>query len=58
MINFVKEFDKLLNKVGWGAQPALDFLYENRNAMSKKEFDECIIAYGNFNYEEVLIKNY
>ena len=49
-INFVLEFGKMLDEKTGRATGAIEYLYEHRNDMSKDQFEECVIDYGNFTY--------
>lgn len=59
-MNYLNELEKLLSgkhpdRLYPGAfktELALDYLYENRNEMTKDQFYDCIVAYGHFVYNE------
>lgn len=50
LFNWEGEFTRLLNS--GGSTPAFNFLYDNRNAMPRTSFDECLLQYGKYVYEE------
>lgn len=56
MPNFVEEFERLIqinNSSGcWENIISINYLYENRNNMTKEEFEECVRAYGYKAYRE------
>lgn len=50
LMNWEGEFEKLLN--AGDLRKAFDFLYDNRNTMSKTNFDDCLVVYGQYVYRE------
>jgi len=52
--NFVHEFNDRLTRPSTASDIGgpIAYLYEHRNDMSKDEFEECVVAYGQWCYEE------